>query len=86
MASDEQRAARRPARSGLVGCLLLQAALGTAAAGAEQSAPDLELLAYLGSWPETDEDWAVVAEWDGKTEPDAPEAPEGGEENSDEDE
>jgi hypothetical protein len=36
----------------------------------------VELLAYLGSWAGTDEEWVAVAEWDGKPDDTAPAAPE----------
>ncbi|HEY5624331.1 MAG TPA: hypothetical protein VIV14_11270 [Gammaproteobacteria bacterium] len=50
--------------------------LGLAAAGvvsspvaqAEEDAPDLDFLAYLGSWQESDEEWLAVAEWEGAEE------------------
>jgi hypothetical protein len=81
MASGD-RGARRA--TGLIGCLLIPVALTTAAAGPEEAAPDIELLAYLGSWPGTDEEWVAVAEWDGKTETEAPAKPKPGEEKDDE--
>ena len=83
MASGEGRGRAAHAR-GLIGCLLLQVALTTGAAAADDAVPDIELLAYLGSWPGTDEEWVAVAEWDGKTETKAPESPEPGEERDDE--
>ena len=47
--------------------------LGLAAVGvvvsqnaqAEEDAPDLDFLEYLGSWQESDEEWLAVAEWEG---------------------
>ncbi len=52
---------------------LLRSLLGLAAlsmvfspsAQAEDEAPDLDFLAYLGSWQESDEEWLAVAEWEG---------------------
>ena len=79
MASDDRRVT-----SGLAGWLLVQAALLGAAAGAEEQAPDLDLLAYLGSWDGGDEEWVAVAEWDGKTDSRAPEEPEPQQEKDDE--
>ncbi|HEX6997524.1 MAG TPA: hypothetical protein VF322_05230 [Gammaproteobacteria bacterium] len=47
---------------GLAAALLALAA--PSGAGAEEdTAPDLELLEYLGSWQEGDEEWLVVEEW-----------------------
>jgi len=53
---------------------LLRSLLGVAAmsvivspgAKAEDDAPDLDFLAYLGSWQEGDEEWLAVAEWEGE--------------------
>ena len=72
MASGERRGC--PAGA-ILGCLLAQVAL-TGAARAEDELPDVELLEYLGSWAETDEEWVAVAEWDGKPEDTAPVEPE----------
>jgi hypothetical protein len=33
-------------------------------ANAAEDAPDLDFLAYLGSWQESDEEWLAVAEWE----------------------
>jgi hypothetical protein len=33
---------------------------------ADDDAPDLDFLAYLGSWQESDEEWLAVAEWEGE--------------------
>jgi hypothetical protein len=33
-------------------------------ANAADDAPDLDFLAYLGSWQESDEEWLAVAEWE----------------------
>ena len=52
---------------------LLRSLLGLAAmsvvlspsAKADDDAPDLDFLAYLGSWQESDEEWLAVAEWEG---------------------
>lgn len=35
-------------------------------AKAEEDAPDLDFLAYLGSWQGSDEEWLAVAEWEGE--------------------
>lgn len=40
---------------GLAGC-------GAAAALADEELPEPELLEYLGSWEESDEDWLVISE------------------------
>lgn len=72
MASGERRGS--PATAAL-GCVLAQVAL-TGAAGAADEPPDVELLAYLGSWAGTDEAWEAVAEWDGKPAETAPAEPE----------
>ena len=53
---------------------LLRSLLGVAAmsvvvspgAKADDDAPDLDFLAYLGSWQESDEEWLAVAEWEGE--------------------
>lgn len=53
---------------------LLNGLLGVAAisvvisqeARADEEAPDLDFLAYLGSWQESDEEWLAVAEWEGE--------------------
>jgi hypothetical protein len=63
--------------------VLAQAVLVSIAAGAEEESPDLDLLAYLGSWQGTDEEWLAVAEWDAKSEADG-EEPEPNEEQDDE--
>ena len=52
---------------------LARSLLGLAAVGvvvcptaqADEDAPDLDFLAYLGSWQEGDEEWLAVAEWEG---------------------
>ncbi len=36
----------------------------TAADDAADDAPELDFLAYLGSWQESDEEWLAVAEWE----------------------
>lgn len=54
-----------------VRCLLGFAAAGvvsSATAQADDDAPDLDFLAYLGSWQESDEEWLAVAEWEGAEE------------------
>ncbi|MCZ6497253.1 MAG: hypothetical protein O6765_00830 [Gammaproteobacteria bacterium] len=33
---------------------------------ADDDAPELDFLAYLGSWQESDEEWLAVAEWEGE--------------------
>lgn len=78
MASGDRRG-----YSGLVGCVLVQLVMA-GPARAEDELPDVELLAYLGSWAGTDEEWVAVAEWDGKPEEAAPAEPEPSEENDDE--
>ena len=50
-------------------------------ARAEDEAPDLDFLAYLGSWLENDEEWLAVAEWEGEDEEEARSPP--AEENKD---
>lgn len=52
---------------------LARSLLGLAAVGvvvsptaqADEDAPDLDFLEYLGSWQESDEEWLAVAEWEG---------------------
>ena len=40
-------------------------AVSMSAAGAEeQTGPDLDLLEYLGSWQDSDEEWLAVVEWE----------------------
>lgn len=83
MASDERD------RSKWLGlCIVAHAAapmlLGEPAVAADEELPDLDLLAYLGSWSEGDEEWVAVVEWDGKVEGDAPTEPAPSEENDDE--
>jgi len=76
MASDEEwRSARQLCR--LAALVLMQVAFTPAAGAEEAEAPDLDLLAYLGSWQGDDEEWLAVAEWDSKsdahgTEPEPP--------------
>jgi hypothetical protein len=38
----------------------------TAADDVADDAPELDFLAYLGSWQESDEEWLAVAEWEGE--------------------
>jgi len=82
--AEEQRSVRPLRRT--IGSLLVYAVLaGAATAADEEPQPDLELLAYLGSWLGDDEEWVAIAEWDGKIDADAPQeeaAPE--QENDDE--
>ena len=33
---------------------------------ADDDAPELDFLAYLGSWQESDEEWLAIAEWEGE--------------------
>jgi hypothetical protein len=37
----------------------------SASAKADDDTPELDFLAYLGSWQESDEEWLAVAEWEG---------------------
>ena len=52
------------------GALRITAIAGLAATGAKaaEETPDLDFLAYLGSWQENDEEWLAVSEWDGDDE------------------
>jgi hypothetical protein len=53
----------------LVGGLLGVAAMSVVVspkAKADEEVPDLDFLAYLGSWQESDEEWLAVAEWEGE--------------------
>lgn len=70
--------------AGLLASALAQLSLTTPAAAAADELPDIELLAYLGSWLDSDEEWVAVAEWDGKVDEDAPTEPAPEEENDDE--
>ncbi len=36
----------------------------SASAKADDDTPELDFLAYLGSWQESDEEWLAVAEWE----------------------
>ena len=36
----------------------------SSSAKAADDAPDLDFLAYLGSWQESDAEWLAVAEWE----------------------
>jgi len=53
---------------------LLRSLLGLAAMSvvfsssvkADDDAPELDFLAYLGSWQESDAEWLAVAEWEGE--------------------
>jgi hypothetical protein len=53
---------------------LLRSLLGLAAMSvvfsssvkADDDAPELDFLAYLGSWQESDEEWLAIAEWEGE--------------------
>ena len=52
----------------VVRSLLGLAAMGaimSPSAQAQDEAPDLDFLEYLGSWQESDEEWLAVAEWEG---------------------
>ena len=76
MASDEQWRSSRQL-STLAALVLVQAAFTPSAGAEEPEAPDLDLLAYLGSWQGDDDEWLAVAEWDSKsdargTEPESP--------------
>lgn len=52
---------------GLRGLLRLGAMVFLLVPGARaaEEAPDLDFLAYLGSWQENDEEWLAVSEWEG---------------------
>ncbi len=69
---------------GLLVSALAQLSLSAPAVAADEQPPDLELLAYLGSWLDSDEEWVAVAEWDGKVDADVPKEPAPNEENDDE--
>ena len=83
MASGDRDAAKWLG-AGLLASALAQLSLSSAALAADEQLPDLELLAYLGSWLESDEEWVAVADWDGKVDEDAPTEPAPEEENDDE--
>ena len=83
MASDD-RARLTWLGSSIVAAVFAPLALSAPALAADEELPDLELLAYLGSWSESDEEWVAVVEWDGRIEADAPREPAPGEENDDE--
>lgn len=61
----------RPRLAGLALGLLrftaIASLLATGAKAAEET-PDLDFLAYLGSWQENDEEWLAVSEWEGDEE------------------
>jgi hypothetical protein len=70
---------------GLIGCVLMQVSLVSLGAEPADEQPDIDLLAYLGSWGGgSDEDWMAVAEWDGKADSKAPAPEEPAEEQEDE--
>ena len=52
---------------GALGTAAIAGLLATGAMAAEK-ALDLDILAYLGSWQENDEEWLAVSEWDGDAE------------------
>ena len=83
MASDE-----RDRKKWLGLCIIAHVAVpmlfAAPAVAADEQLPDLDLLAYLGSWSDGDEEWVAVVEWDGKVEGDAPREPAPSEENDDE--
>ena len=83
MASDDQRSSLRQL-GGLAALFLAQAALLAAGEADEREAPDLDLLAYLGSWQGDDEEWLAVAEWDAKSDADGAEPEPPREEKDDE--
>lgn len=83
MASAE-RDQSRCLRSGLFVYVLAQLLLSAPAVAEDEELPDLEMLAYLGSWLESDEEWEAVVEWDGKIDAEAPKEPAPSEENDDE--
>ena len=84
MALDERRHAARPAHRIVASVLVYLALCATATAADEEPQPDLELLAYLGSWLGDDEEWVAIAEWDGKIDTDAPQEAAPDQENDDE--
>ena len=51
------------------------ASLLAAGAWAQDEVPDLDFLAYLGSWSGDDEEWLAVSEWDRKEEEETAKAP-----------
>jgi len=83
MASGDRDTARWLG-AGLLASALAQLSLSAPAVATDEELPDLELLAYLGSWLESDAEWVAVAEWDGKVDDDAPTEPAPKEENDDE--
>ena len=82
MASADREPAGRRRR--LAALLLAHLLLCATAAAEDDELPDLELLAYLGSWTDSDEEWVAVVEWDGRIDADAPREPAPSEENDDE--
>jgi len=83
MASGDRDAGKWLGAGWLVSALA-QLSLSAPAVAADEELPDLELLAYLGSWLDSDEEWVAVAEWDGKVDEDAPQEPAPNEEDDDE--
>ncbi len=57
----------------LLGLAAMSVVFGPTATAADDAAddvaddaPELDFLAYLGSWQESDEEWLAVAEWEGE--------------------
>ena len=49
----------------LLGLAAMSVVFGPTATAADD-APELDFLAYLGSWQESDQEWLAVAEWEGE--------------------
>ena len=60
---------------GLLRFAAMAGLMATSVRGAEE-APDLDFLAYLGSWQENDEEWLAVSEWEDDEEETAQAPPE----------
>jgi len=52
---------------------------------AQESAPDLDFLEYLGAWAEEDDEWLAIETWEKELREGADEAPEGSEDERDDD-
>lgn len=66
----------------LIGLAIALAAFPPSGSAADDEAPGLDLLAYLGSWQGTDDEWLAVAEWEAEDE-EKVEEPEPSEEKDD---